>query len=258
MQTRRQGNYVLIDTELGRSDGRPRPPAQLRPRRRPAAAMKTFWKFGYEGASMAALTEAMGINSPSLYAAFGSKEQLFREADRPLSRDRGQQDARHLGTSTHRARRDRGHAAQQRRQPDQRRRLPHGCLLILGDSNASPENDGVRQYLCQRRRDIQAALEERLKRGIADGDIPAACRHQGDGGVLHDRAAGPVAARPRRRLARGDAAGRRMPRWPPGIAGGEAGAAAEAVQRGKAVRREARIGNSLARRTKCACDPNMA
>ena len=44
------------------------------------AAMKTFWQFGYEGASMAALTEAMGINSPSLYAAFGSKEQLFREA----------------------------------------------------------------------------------------------------------------------------------------------------------------------------------
>ena len=44
------------------------------------AAMKTFWQFGYEGASMAALTAAMGINSPSLYACFGSKEQLFREA----------------------------------------------------------------------------------------------------------------------------------------------------------------------------------
>ncbi|HEV8389551.1 MAG TPA: helix-turn-helix domain-containing protein, partial [Dongiaceae bacterium] len=44
------------------------------------SAMKTFWKSGYEGASMAALTEAMGINSPSLYAAFGSKDALFREA----------------------------------------------------------------------------------------------------------------------------------------------------------------------------------
>ncbi|HWA49978.1 MAG TPA: helix-turn-helix domain-containing protein, partial [Dongiaceae bacterium] len=44
------------------------------------AAMRTFWKLGYEAASMAELTEAMGINSPSLYAAFGSKEGLFQEA----------------------------------------------------------------------------------------------------------------------------------------------------------------------------------
>lgn len=40
-------------------------------------AMKVFWSKGYEGASISDLTEAMGINSPSLYAAFGSKEGLF-------------------------------------------------------------------------------------------------------------------------------------------------------------------------------------
>ena len=34
---------------------------------------------GYEGASMADLTSAMGIEKPSLYAAFGDKEQLFRQ-----------------------------------------------------------------------------------------------------------------------------------------------------------------------------------
>src|SRR5919198_5961184 len=44
------------------------------------AAMLTFWRLGYEGASMAELTKAMGINSPSLYACFGSKEELFRAA----------------------------------------------------------------------------------------------------------------------------------------------------------------------------------
>ena len=43
-------------------------------------AMEVFWARGYAGASIAELTEAMGIASPSLYAAFGSKEALFREA----------------------------------------------------------------------------------------------------------------------------------------------------------------------------------
>jgi AcrR family transcriptional regulator len=41
-------------------------------------AMTVFWRHGYEGASMSELTAAMGINSPSLYACFGSKEGLFR------------------------------------------------------------------------------------------------------------------------------------------------------------------------------------
>src|ERR1700733_10256091 len=42
------------------------------------SAMQVFWRKGYEGTSMVDLTEAIGINSPSLYAAFGSKEGLFR------------------------------------------------------------------------------------------------------------------------------------------------------------------------------------
>ena len=60
-----------------------------RPRGRPVsfdreqvlnAAVLVFWERGYEGASMDALTEAMGINKPSLYAAFGNKRKLFEAA----------------------------------------------------------------------------------------------------------------------------------------------------------------------------------
>ena len=44
------------------------------------AALKVFWRKGYDGASLTDLTEAMGVTRPSLYCAFGNKEALFRAA----------------------------------------------------------------------------------------------------------------------------------------------------------------------------------
>ena len=65
--------------------GRPRefcPDAAL------AAALSVFWTKGYEGASLTDLTDGMGITRPSLYAAFGNKEALFRQALDLYERDK--------------------------------------------------------------------------------------------------------------------------------------------------------------------------
>lgn len=137
-----------------------------------AAAMRVFWRRGYDGASMAELTAEMGINAPSLYAAFGSKEELFQETLRLYLETEDREGRSQLfGAATAREgfRAMLRHSARSVTRPN----LPHGCMLILGDANSSEQNAGVHRSLCNWRREIQAAFEQRLRQGIADGDVPA-------------------------------------------------------------------------------------
>jgi AcrR family transcriptional regulator len=134
-------------------------------------AMEVFWAKGYDGASLAELTAAMGINAPSLYAAFGSKEALFREAvalydategveiwmalpETPTAREAIERFLHASALSFTRADR------------------PNGCLIVLGALLASDGNANVCRDLRQQRAGNVTALRERLERAVAEGELP--------------------------------------------------------------------------------------
>ncbi|WP_342702700.1 TetR/AcrR family transcriptional regulator [Burkholderia arboris] len=133
-------------------------------------AMEVFWRLGYEGASMTDLTAAMGIASPSLYAAFGSKETLFRQA---LDRY-GATEGREIWEGVERA--GNAHDAMQNYLMNTarvftRRSKPAGCLVVLSALHPAERSDTVRQTLIAMREGTVEALRERLRQGVAIGEI---------------------------------------------------------------------------------------
>jgi AcrR family transcriptional regulator len=133
-------------------------------------AMTVFWRQGYEGASLADLTEAMGINSPSLYAAFGSKEGLFRAVlERYDARRKGFMDGVLAAPNAHSVARlfldgVVGFAA------DTNGRNPPGCLLL--QSGLSCGDQMIPDELARHRAEKETALRTRLARAKSEGDLP--------------------------------------------------------------------------------------
>jgi AcrR family transcriptional regulator len=134
-------------------------------------ALEVFWRKGYEGASLLDLTQAMGINRPSLYAAFGSKEGLFRKAlDRyaegPTAYVRAGLEE---PTARRVAERLLGGAIERLDDP----RVPRGCLLVQGALACGEAAESVRRELAARRAAGEEALRHRFERARAEGDLPA-------------------------------------------------------------------------------------
>ena len=134
-------------------------------------ALHVFWGKGYEGASLSDLTKAMRINRPSLYAAFGNKEELFRKALDRYAEGPGACVREALNQPTARAvveRLLRG-AIDMVTNP----RAPAGCLMVQGALACGDAANSVRQEMSSRRAAGEAALRHRLQRAKRDGDLPA-------------------------------------------------------------------------------------
>lgn len=133
--------------------------------------MEVFWEKGFEDASMTDLTQAMGIASPSLYAAFGSKEALFQEAVALYQ-------ARFGGAMWDALEREPAIAAaieaflMDTARAYSRRGVPRGCLIVLGARHAGAPGDPVCDALKRRRAENLTRLRARFARAVAEGELP--------------------------------------------------------------------------------------
>ncbi len=134
-------------------------------------ALQVFWRKSYEGASLTDLTAAMGINRPSLYAAYGNKEALFRKAlDRYAeAADSAVRCALEEPTARGAVARVLRMAADGSACPSN----PRGCLMVSAALACGEEAETIRQELAARRAGTEMLVRQRLERARAEGDLPA-------------------------------------------------------------------------------------
>ena len=133
-------------------------------------ALDVFWRSGYEGASISALTEAMGINRPSLYATYGNKEELFQRALARYIELKNEFFEEVLKEPTARdvvAKLLDG-AAEILTDPEH----PVGCLSVQGALACSADSEPVHLELAKIRANYEARLRERFAEECADGRLP--------------------------------------------------------------------------------------
>lgn len=133
-------------------------------------ALQVFWRKGYEGTSLTDLTSAMGINRPSLYSAFGNKEELFRKALDRYDNGPGAytKEAFSLPTARQVIEGLMLGAIDNVTNPAN----PSGCLLVQGALACGLEAEPIRKELIFRRMAGETLLHQRLEQAKASGDLP--------------------------------------------------------------------------------------
>lgn len=147
--------------------GRPR---SFNPEKALEKAMQVFWRKGFEGASLPDLTRAMGINRPSLYAAFGNKESLFKKVVERYGEGPGSLGCVAVAEPTARRVAEKllfgsADALACPKHP--------GCLMVQGALCGGVESQKVRKDLAAKRRASEEKLRDRFERAKAEGDLRA-------------------------------------------------------------------------------------
>jgi AcrR family transcriptional regulator len=135
-------------------------------------AMLTFWRHGYEGTALSLLSAEMGMNAPSIYAAFGDKKGLFLKA---LDRYVGDLDEIKLFVNGAGSARE---AAYEMLKASVLRftspQNPKGCMLASATASCSAAALDVQEVAARKRAAIEKILYDRIQRDIAEGSLPKA------------------------------------------------------------------------------------
>ncbi len=132
-----------------------------------AAALRVFWEKGYEGASLSDLTEAMGITRPSLYAAFGNKEDLFKRALDLYESEKLAYVGRALEAPT-------GRAVAQRLLEGTINNITSecpGCLGVITAVSCRSPDSPIRKDIRDRTKSVGQSIVQRMQRAIDEGDF---------------------------------------------------------------------------------------
>ena len=135
-----------------------------------ARAMELFWEKGYDATTLIELQRVMGINAPSFYAAFGSKDQIFREAVELYSRTESEPITRALTQAPTARAAIEGvlrAAAKVFSQPGR----PKGCIVALGGMSCSDAGSDVAGFMREQRAHRHSVIQRRLQQGVVDGDL---------------------------------------------------------------------------------------
>jgi AcrR family transcriptional regulator len=136
-----------------------------------AAALRVFWSKGYEGASLSDLTEAMGITRPSLYAAFGNKEALFKMALDLYEREKLDYIGEALKEPT--AREVAEHLLRSALEMQMSSCDPKGCMGVINAVACGADAESIRAEVIHRGRVAKQGLVDRFERAKVEGDLPS-------------------------------------------------------------------------------------
>ena len=135
-------------------------------------AMKLFWERGYEGTSFDELIAAMGISASSFYNSFGSKEALYCEATRHYLDWAGEWFKAILHDPSIDSRTAFARLFEATAEEFTRGDHPLGCMISLAGTHCSPGMKNIRDMMAEHRAFSEIAMAERMRRGVANGDMP--------------------------------------------------------------------------------------